>query len=321
MADIKDEIGIALSDQSYVRSVNMDNIMLAAERKAVRQMLECYFENSSEFAIDLVGAVIHQGSFILKIHDIDWLHSPTANLTMSRLLCKYDRFLDLAANRPPGKIAVPTLDVDLAWHTHMLSPLSYYLTTTQKLHLFLDHEDKVDETLLHDGFEWTSKAYQRKYGEIYSECICWYCEVVREPFTAKQGLRKSIKQKIGGKSNGIQSQLESLYASNEVKQPHISAHNATKSTTPGDREPRTIRERNVKLRLEIGHRERAERAYGEGHAPPPRSEYQEYLHYAVPIFAPTPMPYECDNCITPSLYAASPASATFMTGSITSTSL
>jgi hypothetical protein len=52
------------------------------EALAVRRMMSRYWENSSVFAIDLVGAVIRQGSFVEKMHDINWLASPALSNTM-----------------------------------------------------------------------------------------------------------------------------------------------------------------------------------------------------------------------------------------------
>lgn len=80
----------------------------------------------------------------------------------------------------PAQVAVPTLDVDLAWHTHQLSPAAYYTWIGEKVGgKFVDHDDKIEENALSAAFEWTSKTYQETYGEVYSECTCWYCESVR----------------------------------------------------------------------------------------------------------------------------------------------
>lgn len=65
-------------------------------------------------------------------------------------------------------VAVPTLDVDLGWHTHQLSPKSYYDYTMQKCQKFIDHDDKIEEDALSQAFEWTSKTYEKLYQEVYS---------------------------------------------------------------------------------------------------------------------------------------------------------
>lgn len=88
--------------------------MLRAERVSIRKMMSRYWENSSIFALDLIGAVIRQGTFIEKMHTIDWIHSPALASTEQRLMEKYDRYFAILA-RHPGQLVVPTLDVDLAW--------------------------------------------------------------------------------------------------------------------------------------------------------------------------------------------------------------
>jgi hypothetical protein len=144
-------------------------------RIAVRKMMSRYWENFSLFALDLSGAVMRQGVFVEKMCQLDWLHSPSASDTMARLVMKYTRFIEIM-KRNPSQMAVPTLDVDLAWHTHQLSPSKYYRHTLVNTGRFIDHDDKVDEGTLSKQFEWTSKTYQAYYGEVYSECTCWYCE-------------------------------------------------------------------------------------------------------------------------------------------------
>src|SRR5947208_1503194 len=94
---------------------------------------------------------------------------------MTRFLKRYERFVELIAAHPDQAV-VPTLDIDLAWHTHQLSPQAYFQFSVKKTGAFTDHNDRVDEDKLGSAFEWTSKAYHERYGEVYSECTCWYCE-------------------------------------------------------------------------------------------------------------------------------------------------
>lgn len=101
---------------------------------------------------------------------------------MDRLLQKYQRFM-LIMTEYPMSLTVPTLDVDLAWHTHQLAPRAYYkfstyntAMSTSKEAKFIDHNDKIDEDQLSNSFELTSKTYLEKFNEVYSECTCWYCE-------------------------------------------------------------------------------------------------------------------------------------------------
>lgn len=117
--DIRIEIEKALLDRSLVqkatqRTFGRTSRLLRGEKVAVRRMMSRYWGNSSVFALDLVGAVIRQGSFIEKMNSIDWIHSPTVGSTVTRLIEKYERYFYILA-KYPSQVAVPTLDVDLAW--------------------------------------------------------------------------------------------------------------------------------------------------------------------------------------------------------------
>jgi hypothetical protein len=180
MSDVRDLIEAGIKDKNLIKQVNSKSvfesgILRPPERLAIRKMMSRYWENSSIFALELGGAVIRQNVFVEKMYSLDWLHSPAAKETMKRLLEKYQRFIQIMATYPLH-VAVPTLDVDLGWHTHQLSPRSYYDYTVSKCKKLIDHDDKMDEDTLNSGFEWTSKTYQKLFNGVYSECTCWYCE-------------------------------------------------------------------------------------------------------------------------------------------------
>lgn len=169
-------------------------------KAAIRKMMYQYRRNFSPFALDLCGAVIRQGVFTEKMCKIDWLHSPTARDTMGRLCSKYQRFIKIMG-MDRTKIAVPTLDVDLAWHSHQASPFAYYRYTVGFLRRYIQHDDRIEDDKLSAGFEWTSKMYQTTYNEVYSECTCWYCESVRASHISSFGLAlKKPKSEQGKRS-------------------------------------------------------------------------------------------------------------------------
>lgn len=177
---VKELIENALRDKAIVRKVNQrlaveSGSLKPEERRSIRKMMSRYWDNSSIFALELGSAVIRQSGFVDKMQSIDWLHSPAVRQTMNRLLTKYARFIEIIATFPMEG-AVPTMDVDLAWHTHLLSPKAYFDYTIMKCKRFIDHNDKVDEDSLSTRFEWTCKTYEKLFQEVYSECTCWYCE-------------------------------------------------------------------------------------------------------------------------------------------------
>lgn len=112
--DIRATIEIGLKDRALVRKAHGYTLVRRTEKISIRRMMSRYWDNSSSFALDLVGAVIRQGSFIEKMHAIDWIHSPAVAATMARLMTKYSRYFDIL-EKYPSHMAVPTLDVDLAW--------------------------------------------------------------------------------------------------------------------------------------------------------------------------------------------------------------
>ncbi|KAK4249025.1 hypothetical protein C7999DRAFT_39873 [Corynascus novoguineensis] len=171
MEDVRLMIENALKDTASLREIDRITTSWRGQlpmesRMAVRKMMSRYWENFGPFALELSAAVMRQGIFIEKMCQLDWLHSPSSRDTMSRLLTKYQRFMQIMAWNP-GKIAVPTLDVDLAWHTHQLSPSRYYRHTVGLTNRFIDHDDKIEDTTLGEQFEWTSRVYQKQYGEVY----------------------------------------------------------------------------------------------------------------------------------------------------------
>ncbi|KAF2401195.1 hypothetical protein EJ06DRAFT_381341 [Trichodelitschia bisporula] len=149
------------------------------DQKQVVDLLDRYWYNASPFALDLGASVLRQGIFVKKMHEIDWLHSPTAISTVQRSIIKYERFFGMICSSREKDVA-PTLDVDLAWHTHMLNPIAYSAYSHQHAGGLIDHDENIEEHLLNQAFIYTSGKYEGRYGEPYSECLCWYCEAVRE---------------------------------------------------------------------------------------------------------------------------------------------
>ncbi|PYI01980.1 hypothetical protein BO78DRAFT_472964 [Aspergillus sclerotiicarbonarius CBS 121057] len=283
------------------------------EKVAYRRMMSRYWENSSPFALDLVGAVIRQGTFIQKMDNIDWLHAPTILQTMDRLIQKYHIFFTIMSANP-RRMAVPTLDVDLAWHTHQLTTPSRYFTFS--LHrtqlsnsgapIFLDHDDKVDETVLSDGFAWTSKIYKKLTGgQIYSECTCWYCEAIRAPDL----LTPSLPFTSTYKARQAAANLHAITSPDPDKNPHISAHNAVRpdlTTTKSHRgtDPRIVQYMKLRYQYERAQRRARKRQRSNANAnktngkDAPTSDAVLYsatpMVWGYPVLVPYYAPYTCD---------------------------
>ncbi|CAI7566003.1 uncharacterized protein N7487_010274 [Penicillium crustosum] len=248
---IRDHFEGFLKSRSLMRRVN--KTVLASgnsnmpERISLRNMLSRYWDNSSPFAIDLIGAVIRQGTFVDKMDNIGWIRSPNVRSTMSHFISKYGVFFQIMAKNK-GHAVVPTLDVDLIWHTHQLSPIRYYIFSTAQIEgVFINHDDKIDEIKLNDAFAWTSKQYQKLTGgKLYSECTCWYCEAVRE--SNNQGLSRLISPSaLNAKSNAVllHNSANNTTDVDKSKGPHISSHNSVRILAQAD--PKAIQTKTAQL--------------------------------------------------------------------------
>ncbi|QIW99532.1 hypothetical protein AMS68_005050 [Peltaster fructicola] len=276
MADVRAEIDLVLKDWRYMRKASTFKYsgFRSDERAALRRVMSRYWNNSSDFSIDLVGAVVRQSSFTEKMHNIDWLHSPALYSTIPRLIVKYQRFVAMA--KTVSHMVVPTLDVDLAWHTHQLSPRSYCHYTVNQTSTFMDHDDKVAEVRLNDAFALTSKHYERKYGEPYSECTCWYCEAVRESHTS------AISRLFYGND-----EPPHVADTDPRKSVHISSHNAVRPQ--GDASYDLDLKRQVQ-KLEETYEAACRRARKKGREPPKRNDYYYSDAYGYPVYMPMYIP-------------------------------
>ncbi|OAQ67280.1 alpha-ketoglutarate-dependent sulfonate dioxygenase [Pochonia chlamydosporia 170] len=209
MATVRDKVASLLSDQ----------IPSEAQHYA-KSMLSRYWQNSTFSGLDLHGATMRLAIFTQNATRINWLEKRSGSTRVDLLSTRYARFMDLQAAHP-DRVAIPTVDIDLAWHTHILGPRSYAAWTVKKMGSILDHTDNMDETLLSTSFEWTCQAYMAKYSAPYSECICWYCESVRT-------LNDENKLEVLHSSSAQRNSSPSI---------HISSHPAVKTIeTPQDQE-------------------------------------------------------------------------------------
>ncbi|KAJ2985486.1 hypothetical protein NUW58_g5505 [Xylaria curta] len=127
---------------------------------------------------NLVDAVKRQSAFVDKMDKQLWIRSPAVEGTLSRAIIRYERFLKLF-KLYPRTMLVPTLDIDLAWHTHQCSPARYEAETAEIAGRFVDHNDKLGTATLDPAFEKTKALYRIRFADDYQTCVCWDCEALR----------------------------------------------------------------------------------------------------------------------------------------------
>jgi len=122
------------------------------------------------FSTDLVAACIRQRVYINRVvKECEALNCPSA---LSTGISRYHKFLFLMATlKKMSKshlLLVPTLDIDLAWHTHQLFPQPYREWCIQNIGKPINHDDTMKPA---DGRRWirsTSLAWLKTYNEPYT---------------------------------------------------------------------------------------------------------------------------------------------------------
>jgi hypothetical protein len=122
------------------------------------------------FSLDLVAASLRQREFTNRIiHECNGINSPQ---DLQKAISRYHKFLRLMGkkNKITGKHTplVPTLDVDLAWHTHQLFPHSYSEYCLQYVGRAINHDDTFEENVIGHGLRETSLAWLKEYDEPYT---------------------------------------------------------------------------------------------------------------------------------------------------------
>ncbi|CAO3613087.1 unnamed protein product [Cunninghamella echinulata] len=130
----------------------------------------CYFHIISPLCIDLIQAAGRQYDFITKLVATDWPKISTLRFAIRR----YGLFLHLI-KQEPSLMAIPTLDIDVCWHTHMISSPKQYARYC--MHVFghlLNHNDALLEKSFLHGLESTATTWHNYFGskidEPYTTC-------------------------------------------------------------------------------------------------------------------------------------------------------
>jgi hypothetical protein len=131
-----------------------------------------------ELSSYLVDGVLRQFKFVEKMGNHGWLRSPALEGTISRAVDRYSKYLELF-KRYPNRIFVPTIDIDLVWHTHLCSPRRYETAVLSLAGRFINHDDKLGKETLADGLDGTKNLFRVRFGEEYLRCFCWDCEALR----------------------------------------------------------------------------------------------------------------------------------------------
>ncbi|PPQ84317.1 hypothetical protein CVT26_011436 [Gymnopilus dilepis] len=143
--------------------------------RLIRRIMSAY-NDDKVYSVELVGAVLRQGIFIKRMHDLEWtvpnhFNNEVEDLALRHAIARYQAFWDLMSSSPTS-FFVPTLDIDLVWHTHQIIPERYEKQCQMYLKRFIDHEDKVEGIRLSSAFDTTCRAWKARFNIDYAHCGC-----------------------------------------------------------------------------------------------------------------------------------------------------
>lgn len=88
---------------------------------------------------------------------------------------RYRQFFALVAQ---GSGTVPTVDVDLVWHTHQLAPRRYAIFCNKFAGRFVNHDDSDTpgrSEQREELFARTKATYRAVFASEHRICLSWYC--------------------------------------------------------------------------------------------------------------------------------------------------
>ncbi|KZV73874.1 hypothetical protein PENSPDRAFT_251450 [Peniophora sp. CONT] len=240
------------------------------------------YNDQRPFSVELVGAVLRQGSFVTKMSDLGWtapgcFDAIEDERALHHASARYHAFLDLMASSPDA-FFVPTLDIDLAWHTHQLSGAKYNSDCLKLIGRFVDHDDKVEEVHLADAFDVTCRAWNARFGVQYMHCGC-----PLPGATVGQRLSRLIQRATRHAHSG------SALRSSEDAATHPSDHNGI--YVPGATTDAALAEHTAKL---VKRRERDLKLVQKGKMA--REDYDRGGMHGAAFLYPVPIWYAAAGC-------------------------
>jgi len=124
--------------------------------------------NASSRKKKLIPSVAAQIEFWPKLLSLGDERTLSSDTFLNKAVADYRKFLFLkkTAGLGPGAYLVPSMFVDLIWHTHMLYPEQYAADSYDLAGVILDHDDSITNHELTTHWKDTINAWEKQYGEI-----------------------------------------------------------------------------------------------------------------------------------------------------------
>lgn len=172
--------------------------------------------------------------FVDSMVGISWTEigkfdSDSDELALKRAIAGYHAFLDIMAQNPDAFL-VPTLSIDLAWHTHQLLCVNYRESTLDLLGTIVDHDDSVEQETLAAAFDQTARLWSSRFSVPYSTCGCPTARPTKSSAMDSMTKLFSKKGKQRATATGIENHRPDLISHypNDVYETHPSDHSQVK---------------------------------------------------------------------------------------------
>ncbi|PLB45996.1 hypothetical protein P170DRAFT_439690 [Aspergillus steynii IBT 23096] len=162
---------------NIIRKYNKDKPPLPRPQSFLENIHSSFLQSQTQENKSLIDQIQRQVSFVEKMDAQLWIRSPAVKGTLGRGIERYEKFLQLL-KLYPKKSLVPTLDVDLVWHTHQCSAGRYREAMLERVGRFVNHDDRVGKGVVRNGMQYTAEVFGLRFGQKYEVCLCWDCEAI-----------------------------------------------------------------------------------------------------------------------------------------------
>lgn len=140
--------------------------------KATKRDLSKVSNNKFKPSIDLTNEAILQRHFMDKLMENNYDHMELDEPKINMLIDDYYKFLKLVTKMDEYKFhLVPTIGIDLIWHTHLMMPNDYRNDVKKLCGFVYDHcNDVVHKPASYDlNYGYTQMLWRIEYHTVYSE--------------------------------------------------------------------------------------------------------------------------------------------------------
>ncbi|KAJ3365546.1 hypothetical protein GGF31_008511 [Allomyces arbusculus] len=137
-----------------IMAAKADALVMPENKAQLMQVLKAHEDvTMGPWSMDMIRAVRRQSRFSAKVAAIATQGACALHHFHTEALVQYPKFLGAIATQPKHG-SVPTLAIDLAWHTHQLHPAIYAQQTCALTGRVINHDDsddKVSEAQVAEG--------------------------------------------------------------------------------------------------------------------------------------------------------------------------